>query len=133
MMADSPEDGFVSMPAAIALLRNQPDLRKLEDGEYLFRVGDPGDAMYGVVEGAIDVSAGDVLVEQVRPGGVLGEMSVLEGKPRTAAARAVGSTLVARIDEERFAELVKVNPYFALEVMRVLSYRLRRESSPPSE
>jgi CRP-like cAMP-binding protein len=132
-MAESPDRGFVSMPAAIALFRNQPHHQKLEDGEYLFRAGDPGDAMYGIVEGAIDITIGNVAVEQVGPGGVLGEMAVLESEPRMADARASGTTLVAKIDRERFAGLVKVNPYFAIEVMRVLSYRLRRETSLPTD
>jgi CRP-like cAMP-binding protein len=131
-MAESPEHGFVSMPAAIALFRNQPHHQDLEDGEYLFRAGDPGDAMYGVVEGTIDITIGDLAVERVAPGGVLGEMAVLESEPRTASARASGATLVARIDREQFANLVKVNPYFAIEVMRVLSFRLRRETATPA-
>ena len=131
-MTESPEGRFVSMPAAIALYRTQPQHQELEDGEYLFRAGDPGDAMYGVVEGAIDLKIGDVAVEQVGPGGILGEIGLLESEPRTADAHASGATLVAKIDRERFANLIKVNPYFAIEVMRVLSYRLRRETTLPT-
>jgi CRP-like cAMP-binding protein len=129
-MAESSEGRFVSMPAAIALYRNQPEHQELEDGEYLFRAGDPGDAMYGVVEGAIALTIGGVSVEEVGPGGILGEMGVLESETRSADARASGATLVAKIDVERFADLIKVNPYFAIEVMRVLSFRLRRETTP---
>lgn len=127
-MAESPQRGRVRMPAAITLFRSEPAHRKLDDGEYLFRVGDSGRHMFGVVEGAIDLMVGDVAVEQVGPGGILGEMAVLEDEPRTANARACAATIVAEIDQQRFLSLIKVNPFFAIEVMRVLSDRLRKQN-----
>jgi CRP-like cAMP-binding protein len=127
-MGENPQRGRVRMPAAITLFRNEPDHRKLEEGDYIFRAGETGVHMYGIIDGAVDVIVGDVAVEQVGPGGIVGEMAVLEDEPRTASARASEAVTITEIDQERFLELIKVNPYFAIEVMRVLSDRLRQQN-----
>lgn len=82
--------------------------------------------MFGVIEGSVEVVVGDEVIETVKPGGIVGEMAVLEEEPRGADARAAGHTIVAEIDRSRFLFLVKLNPILAIEVMKVLSDRLRR-------
>jgi CRP-like cAMP-binding protein len=114
--------------AEITLFRHEPTQRTLGAGEWLFSTGDPAEHMYGVIEGAIEVVVGDEVVETVGPGGVLGEMALLDEAPRSASARAAEDTVVAEISRQRFLTVVKSNPFFALDLMRILAERLRRQT-----
>lgn len=60
------------------------------------------------------------------PGGVFGEMALLNQLPRTASAIAKTDCRVAVITAQRFTRLVSQSPYFALDMMRLLAERLRR-------
>jgi len=108
------------------LFRNEPNTRVLADGEALFREGEPGDAMYVVLEGGVDVLRGGKVIEAVGPGGIVGEMALIEQAPRSATAVARGAVRLAAVSQQRFGFLVQQTPGFALHVMRVLVDRLRR-------
>jgi CRP/FNR family transcriptional regulator, cyclic AMP receptor protein len=107
-----------------ALARDGADI-VLEPGAVLFTQGEPGDAMYGVLEGAIELVIGGDVVEVVHEGGFLGELALIDSAPRSATARAVGATRVVSVDEKRFTYLVHEHPTFALQVMRAIAGRLR--------
>jgi CRP/FNR family cyclic AMP-dependent transcriptional regulator len=111
---------------AITLFRHSKDGTSLESGEVLFRQGDPGDVMYGVVEGAIVLSKDGSVLEEVGPGGVLGEMALIDPAPRAATATAGSTSRVVAIDKEHFTFLVQEHPTFALQVMQLMAERLRR-------
>lgn len=114
--------------AEISLFRHEPTQRTLAPGEILFKAGDVGEVMYGVIEGAIEIVIGDETVETVESGGILGEMALLGSNTRSALARAKSESVVAEIDQERFLAVVKYNPFFSIEVMKLLAERLRRWS-----
>lgn len=95
-------------------------------GSTLFKKGDAADYMYVVVEGAVEVRLGDVVLETVEPGGMIGEMALIEQLPRSATAVAAKDTKVSAVDRKRFLFLVQNHPFFALQVMEVLANRLRR-------
>ncbi|MGA3038953.1 MAG: cyclic nucleotide-binding domain-containing protein [Vulcanimicrobiaceae bacterium] len=95
-------------------------------GSTLFNQGDPADYMYVVVEGAVNVCIGDTVLETVEPGGMIGEMALIEQLPRSASAVAATDTKVSAVDRKRFLFLVQNHPFFALQVMEVLAHRLRR-------
>lgn len=105
--------------------------RKFSKGELIFREGDPGDAFYIIKSGAIEILKGDPSKNrQVRlairgEGDFFGEMSLLEDSPRFAYARAVRDSTVLEISREDFRNLVAKNPPMAMEVMGVLSSRIR--------
>jgi len=82
--------------------------------------------MYVVVEGAIDVRIGETVLETVEPGGMIGEMALIEHLPRSATAIAREDSKVSAVDRKRFLFLVQNHPFFALQVMEVLANRLRR-------
>jgi CRP/FNR family transcriptional regulator, cyclic AMP receptor protein len=82
-----------------------------------------------VVEGQAQVMIDGKLLETVRPGGILGEMALIDAGPRSATAIAKTQCVLVPIDEKRFADLVGRRPEFALHVMRVLANRLRRMDS----
>ena len=64
------------------------DLLRVEAGKIVFREGDPGDTVYVVLEGKVDLRVNGRLVETVGPGGILSEMALIEQAPRVAGATA---------------------------------------------
>jgi CRP/FNR family transcriptional regulator, cyclic AMP receptor protein len=66
-----------------AILRHEPDIRSFKQGETIFKQGDPADCMFAVVEGAVAIELGSTVVEHVPPGGVFGEMALIDGLPRS--------------------------------------------------
>ena len=85
--------------------------------------------MYIVKSGAIEVHDGDTVFETVLPGGLLGEMAIVDGEPRSAGARAKDQSEVIAIDQKRFLGMVERTPYFAIRIMRVLTRRLRHTNA----
>jgi CRP/FNR family transcriptional regulator, cyclic AMP receptor protein len=111
----------------IAMFCDQSKLVRLEAGEVLFKNGDPGASMYVVRSGTLTIRSGAVIYEHVGPGGIVGEMGIVEAcSPRTAMVYARTPAELIEIDESRFLSLVRDRPSFSLTVMRVLSRRLRR-------
>lgn len=94
-------------------------------GSTVFAVGDTGDCMFVVQDGEVDLVVGGQVVETVGPGGIFGEMALIEQAPRSATAVARTPARLAVIDEARFAFLTQNTPGFALNVLRLISQRLR--------
>ena len=94
-------------------------------GQKIFEEGKPGTRMYVVKEGEVELSVRGKFVASIGKGGILGEMALIDNKPRSATAIAKTDCDLGPIDEERFLELVHQKPSFALEVMKVLVERLR--------
>jgi CRP/FNR family transcriptional regulator, cyclic AMP receptor protein len=111
--------------ASFDMFRNQ-GVQIFHAGDTIFRQGDPRTVMFVVNEGEVEIKIGDKLLEIVKPGGIFGEMAMIDGSPRTATALARSDCKLVPIDEKRFQFLVQQTPYFAIEVMRVLAGRLRR-------
>lgn len=99
---------------------------ELERGQVLFTEGDNADYLYLVKSGALRIISGSIVYEDVGPGGIVGEMGIVEElTPRSASVLALVPSTVIAIDEARFLALVEKAPSFSLTVMRVLSRRLR--------
>lgn len=101
-------------------------LRRLKAGETLFLAGEEGRHMYLVVEGRIDVKVGGMIVENVGPNSVVGEMALIDLAPRSATAVAREDTELAEVDRDVFLALVSEYPSFALYVMKLMAARIRR-------
>jgi CRP/FNR family transcriptional regulator, cyclic AMP receptor protein len=110
----------------VAAFRDEPNVVRLEPGEVLFKNGDPSACMYVVRSGTLTIRSGSVIYENVGPGGIVGEMGIVETHmARSAMVYARSPAELVEIDEQRFLSLVEETPSFALAVMRVLSRRLR--------
>jgi CRP/FNR family cyclic AMP-dependent transcriptional regulator len=108
-----------------ALAGNESDLLHVEAGKVIFREGDPGDAVYVVLGGRVELRVNGQLVETVEPGGVLGEMALIEQAPRVATATAQTACDLQPISEARFMSMIRQTPHFALQIMKVIASRLR--------
>lgn len=109
----------------LQLFRFAQDVDSFAAGSVIFESGQPGDLMYVVKEGEVDVIANGQVLETVGPGGILGEMALIDKNPRSATAVAKTDCQLARVSEQRFTYLVQQNPFFALAVMRIMAARLR--------
>jgi CRP/FNR family transcriptional regulator, cyclic AMP receptor protein len=109
----------------LALFDKETDLVTMEPGQVLFRKGEAGRHMYIVKSGEVQIVDGNHVFETVKPGGILGEMALVDAGPRSTTAQSCGHSTVVPIDERRFLFLVQHTPFFAIRVMRVMSARLR--------
>jgi CRP/FNR family transcriptional regulator, cyclic AMP receptor protein len=115
--------------ATINIFKNAETSERFTAGDVIFSAGDPGDSFYVVREGTVTLSAGGRKLEDVGPGGIFGELGVLERAPRSATAIAATDCDLVQLDERSFIFHVSQTPFFALTVMRVLAERLRRETN----
>lgn len=105
--------------------------RKLKAGEILFKAGDPGDALYIVTRGKVEVLAKGApgtdtpgsAIALVGEGHAFGEMSLLSGGPRTATIRAVEDTDLLAIGKDDFDRLVAADHQLAEAVKRISHQR----------
>lgn len=108
-------------------LKHEPGVQAFKAGSVVFQEGEAGDSMYAVVEGEVEIRKGSQVLEVVGPGGVFGEMALIDHEPRSASALAVSDAKIVSIPEKRFLLLVQQTPYFALQMMQLLTSRLRRD------
>jgi CRP-like cAMP-binding protein len=103
------------------------DWRRLEADAALFKERDPGDALFIVVEGRLDVwrkeDDTDRLMGRVFPGEPVGELALLGLGARTASVRAARDSILARLSREKFEELANSSPRFTLALCRSVAGR----------
>ncbi len=94
-------------------------------GTVLFREGDPGNAMYIIVKGKVDVVKGGEKIATLKEGDFFGEMALIEEKPRSADIVISTRTTMLEINKENFEKFLIKNPPVAFRMMKILSQRLR--------
>ena len=107
------------------LFRHATDFETHPAGTVLLRHGTPGDRMFVIQDGHVDIRLGERTFEQLGPGGLFGEMALADKSPRSATAIAVSDVRLVAIDERRFLRPVQESPGFAIEVLRGMARRLR--------
>lgn len=115
-----PEDTSLSVRRAVE--------RRVAAGEIIFEVGEPGDTLFVVQMGEVEISrptpAGSHRLARLGPGDFFGEMSVLVGCPRRARATAVGETQVLEIDALTLQNMCMDRPEIAIRIIQRLAGRL---------
>ncbi|MDY0000893.1 MAG: Npt1/Npt2 family nucleotide transporter [Polyangia bacterium] len=94
-------------------------------GQVLFQQGDPGDAMYLVLDGTVSIRVGGAEIVRLGKRECVGEMAVLDNLPRSADAVAVEQTELLKIDAQSFDELLQEKHQIVKGIFKVLSSRLR--------
>src|SRR5262245_34985727 len=107
--------------------------RIFQEGDIIFEEGSPGKEAYVVRTGTVFLRRGDRTLEEVGPGGVIGEMALIDSSPRSARAVAGIDCSVTMVNEYTLLELVKKVPGFSLEIMRIMAGRLRRVTASYSK
>ena len=122
---------FAQLPAAeIKKLSEVTREMRFAPGDVIFKEGDPGDGLYVVLAGRVQISAAIGSDERqgfstVAPGDVFGEMAVLDNLPRSAHASAEAEATLAFVPREQFIELLKSSPTLSLTMIQEISGRLR--------
>ncbi len=102
--------------------------KEFAQGTVLFREGEPGKEMYVVQQGRIHVSkqVGDVekILATLGPGEFVGEMSILNNKPRSATATCADACKLLVIDAKTFEAMIRGNAEIAIRMIKKLSDRL---------
>jgi CRP/FNR family transcriptional regulator, cyclic AMP receptor protein len=106
-------------------------IRMVEAGETVFSIGSPGDHMMAVISGAIRISVPspdgkELLLAIIQPDEVFGELSVLDGKERSADAIAERASTLAILDRRDIFSFFERNPSAWPKLVGVLCQRLRR-------
>lgn len=135
----------MSLNDAVTALRDSAPFRRIDErrlkivammgetlsfspGERLFERGDPGDAAFVVIEGAVDVLLGsdgsETVVATLGAGEVFGEIAVLCDQTRTTAIAARGALTVLRLEKSVLKNLIHEFPDLAFEFLRVIAGRL---------
>ncbi|MBL8119039.1 MAG: cyclic nucleotide-binding domain-containing protein [Anaerolineae bacterium] len=113
--------------AILNLFKYVKDQITFPAGQIIFTEDETGDVMYVVVEGEVEISHRGQTIETVGPGGLIGEMALIDHKTRSATATARTDVKLVGIDQQRFTFMVEETPFFAIEVMKIMTERLRRE------
>jgi CRP/FNR family transcriptional regulator, cyclic AMP receptor protein len=104
-------------------------LKRFDSGATLFRQDDPSDEVILILSGSAEVlrEHGDdaIVLGTVRAGEYVGEMGVLEGRPRSATVRAAESVEAELIERQPFLERVSAEPELARKLLLRMSARLR--------
>ena len=121
---------FESMEDAdLVALGNKLTQKAFGEGAVIFAQGDEGDAMYLIEEGAVDIVAGSghqrVTLASLFGGQYFGELSLLDGAPRSATALASRPTHVLALERDDFVDFVKRRPEAALSIMHEIGERMR--------
>lgn len=103
--------------------------RTVDQGEVLCREGERGEDLYIVIDGMFDVKIGGEVLAQVGPSTVIGEMGLIEPRPRSASVEAVRTSHVAAINQRELRLTLIENGDLGFLVLcnvaRLLSERLR--------
>ena len=103
--------------------------REYNEGDIIFEEGDTDMIMYLVIKGKVELYSQNEVFEQIESGGFFGEMAIIDQLPRTATARCIKPSSLIAINEKRFYDLFRELPFFAKEIIRAMSQRLRRQDS----
>lgn len=106
----------------------------LSRGEWLFREGEPGDGVYIVRVGHLEIvqeQPEPVVLNTLTRGAVIGELALLSGAVRSGSARALRDSDVLKIEKLHFDELLNSTPTLALGLTRVLSVQLQASRALP--
>jgi len=103
---------------------------KYEANKTIFWLGDKGESLYLVRSGQVAISVPNdngehVFLDNLGPGGFFGEISLLDGGPRTATVRATVDTELYRLERDDFHDFVHSRPGAAVEILTIMGQRQR--------
>ncbi|MBC9783215.1 DUF2225 domain-containing protein [Heliobacterium chlorum] len=116
---------------AIGQLAQSGTLKNYEADDIIVHEGEPGNEMYIILSGKVEVyiqsiDGFPIVITELQAGDFFGEMSLLEGLPRSASVRAIENTILLSISESNFESIMSRQPRLAFKVMKGLSARLRQ-------
>lgn len=106
--------------------------RRYADGEVVVRQGEPGDSLYVVQDGEVEIiveeDGTEVVLRHAHRNEVLGEMALFEHQPRSATIRAKGNARILTLDKRNFLRRINEDPSLAFRLIETMSRRVRELS-----
>jgi CRP-like cAMP-binding protein len=102
---------------------------RYEKGKVIMVAGQTGAFMYVLLEGRVAISIRGAVIERVGPGGVFGEMALVDQSPRAANAAAETDCSLLAINRTVFLNLVKSEPTFGISLLSSMAERLRNTAA----
>lgn len=117
-------------PVELSALAERVDELQAPAGTLLFHAGDPGDAMYVVVDGEVEVFVQNptgerIVMERASSGHLFGEVSMMDSGPRSASAQVTRNLHALVLDRGDFEQFLLNCPTAALELISAMGQRLR--------
>lgn len=104
-------------------------VKKLSRNDVLFREGDPSDAMYVIKSGRIAITkakgSGEIVLAELKPGEMLGEMAFFDNKPRSAGAKAINDAEVIALPFTALHAQFKTFPEWLKAMVKTVNSHLR--------
>jgi CRP-like cAMP-binding protein len=105
-------------------------IERVKRGRTIFRKGDDGTGMMAVLAGRVKITVPgregkEALLNIIGPGGMFGEIALLDGRPRTADATAMSECILLVLDRRELLDIIGHSPDFALRLIAILCDRLR--------
>jgi anion transporter len=121
---------FAALPReTLARLVGELEETDVAAGDVIFDEGGPGDAMYVVSRGTVEIRVGGNGLSALGRGEWFGEMALLTGEARSAAVVALTPATLLRLSKARFIALSERQPSLLREISRVLCERLAQRST----
>ena len=98
---------------------------RCEQKHVIFKEGDQGDSMFVIISGKVDVIQNDHSITQLERGTCIGEMALLDQEPRSADAITLEESVLLKIDQEGFFQLMASNPEIMKQIVKILTRRVR--------
>jgi hypothetical protein len=98
-------------------------------GEVIFKKNDMGTCMFVIYTGSVKVHDGEVILAQLKTRDFFGELSLLDTEPRSATVTAMEDSMLLRIDQNAFYEIMADRTEVTREIMKILCKRLRLQNS----
>jgi CRP/FNR family transcriptional regulator, cyclic AMP receptor protein len=106
------------------LARSEPAV--FQAGKVIMSAGAAGAFMYVVLEGRVAISVGNSVVERVGPGGMFGELALVDRSARAATATADTDCSLLGINRNEFLKLVKTKPEFGASLLKSIALRMQQ-------
>jgi len=118
--------------ATMATLANSRTPRKLAAGDVIYRDGDQGNTLFGVVSGEIELSSGGTATEVIDAGSSFGAAALLDADHRRfGSAKALTDAEILEMNREEFLFAMQELPMFGLEILHDLEIRLQKLKAGP--
>ena len=114
------------MPVKIEWFQDESKAEDYGKGETIFAEGEKGTTMYVLLRGAVELLIGGQVFEVLGPGEPFGEMALIDRAPRNATAVTRTPCKIVPVEIDQFRSLVRLEPDFAVAIMKVMADRLRR-------